>query len=219
MDQSLAKISIHGIFSTKNREPFVDDAWADDLYHVLGGSANSLGCQLLIVNGHYDHVHLLFQLGRTITIADAIKTIKSNTNSWINQRGHLRMPFHWQSGYAAFRVSQSNLDEVRKYVRCQAVHHRHCTFQDELRLWLTRYQIEWDEKYLWDGVERSYQDQNHQQQSRGEAPGADKTVLSGPKLPMLSRQADHGPGLLDLTFPDNNSHAPQTRRWHCLRPR
>jgi REP element-mobilizing transposase RayT len=70
MPQSLAKVYIHAIFSTKNREPMLADDWRDELFHVLGGTANNLGCQSLIVGGVADHVHLLFQLGRTITIAE-----------------------------------------------------------------------------------------------------------------------------------------------------
>ena len=72
MPQSLAKVYLHAIFSTKDRKPVMAGEWRDELFHVLGGTANNLGCQSLIVGGVADHVHMLFQLGRTITIADAI---------------------------------------------------------------------------------------------------------------------------------------------------
>src|SRR3954466_8178300 len=108
MSQSLAKVYIHAIFSTKNREPVLIDEWRDELFHVLGGIANKLDCQSLVTGGVADHIHMLFQLGRSISIADALSKIKSTSSIWIHETRHLLMPFHWQSGYAAFSVSQSN---------------------------------------------------------------------------------------------------------------
>lgn len=150
MAQSLAKVYLHVVFSTKNRTPDLADAWRDELFHVLGGTANNLGCQSLTVGGVADHVHLLFQLGRTITIADAVGKIKSTSSLWVNQTRGSPAPFHWQSGYAAFSVSQTNVDVVRDYIRRQPEHHAEQTFQDELREWLRRYELEWDERYVWD---------------------------------------------------------------------
>jgi REP element-mobilizing transposase RayT len=148
--QSLAKVYLHVIFSTKNRESVLADPWRDELFHVIGGTANNLGCQSLIVGGIADHIHLLFQLGRTITIADAVGKIKATSSNWINQSHRLPNEFHWQAGYAAFSVSQSNVEAVRDYIRRQPEHHAAQSFQDELREWLRRYEIPWDERYVWD---------------------------------------------------------------------
>ncbi len=150
MSQSLAKVYVHVIFSTKNRMPVLADEWRDELFRVLGGAANHLGCQSMIVGGFVDHVHLLFQLGRTITIADAVGKIKSTSSAWINQTRGVAVEFHWQAGYAAFSVSQSSVEAVRQYIRQQPEHHARQSFQDELRAWLRRYEIEWDERYVWD---------------------------------------------------------------------
>lgn len=150
MPQSLAKVYLHVIFSTKNREPVLLDEWRDELFRVMGGTANNLGCQALIVGGTIDHVHLLFQLGRTITIADTIGKIKSTWSAWVNQNHAPAAPFHWQAGYAAFSVSQSNVEAVREYIRYQAAHHAKQSFQDEVREWLRRYHVEWDERYVCD---------------------------------------------------------------------
>jgi REP element-mobilizing transposase RayT len=150
MPQSLAKVYLHVVFSTKNREPVLLDEWRDELYRVIGGTANNLGCQSLIVGGMPDHVHILFQLGRTITIADAVGKIKSTSSLWLNQTHGSLTPFHWQSGYGAFSVSQSNVEAVRTYIQNQAQHHAKQSFQDELRDWLRRYEIEWDDRYVWD---------------------------------------------------------------------
>ena len=148
MPQSLAKVYIHLVFSTKKREPILDPAWRDELFRVIGGAANNLKCQSLIVGGVADHVHALFQLGRTISIADAVGKIKSTSSSWLGQRQNL--DFHWQAGYAVFSVSQSNLEAMRTYIQNQEHHHARVSFQDELREWMRRYEIEWDERYVWD---------------------------------------------------------------------
>ena len=150
MSQSLAKIYLHLTFSTKNREPSLADPWRDELFSVLGGATNSCGCQSLIVGGVADHVHLLFQLARTISLADAVNKIKSSSSAWINRTRGVPGEFHWQNGYAAFSVSQSNLDAVREYIVRQPEHHAKQSFADELREWLRRYEIQWDERYVWE---------------------------------------------------------------------
>jgi REP element-mobilizing transposase RayT len=150
MAQSLAMVYVHAVFSTKNREPLLLDEWRDEAFRVLGGTANNLGCQSLVVGGMPDHVHMLFQLGRTIALADAVGKIKSTSSLWVNQSGIITAKFSWQAGYAAFSVSQSNVEAVRAYIQNQAKRHAKQSFQDELRAWLRKYQIEWDERYVWD---------------------------------------------------------------------
>lgn len=120
------------------------------MFRVLGGASNNLGCPSLIVGGVADHVHMLFQLGRTIAVAEAVGKIKATSSAWVNQTRGLSLPFRRQAGYAAFSVSQSNVEPVREYIRRQAEHHAHRSFQDELRDWIRRYEIEWDERYVWD---------------------------------------------------------------------
>jgi len=150
MPQSLAKVYIHVVFSTKDRQSVPSDDWRDELFKVMGGTANSLGCQSLIVGGVADHVHMLFVLGRTITIADAVGRIKSASSAWINQSRRVTGRFQWQGGYSAFSVSQSSVESTREYIARQAEHHAHHSFQDELREWLKEYGLKWDERYLWE---------------------------------------------------------------------
>lgn len=150
MPQSLAKIYIHAIFSTKHRQPLVADAWREELFQVLGGIANNLGCQSVIVGGMSDHVHHLFVLSRTLSVADAMKSIKAHSSAWVNESRECTTPFRWQDGYAAFSVSQSNVEAVRDYIRRQPEHHARQSFADELKDWLRRYEVQWDEKYLLD---------------------------------------------------------------------
>lgn len=150
MPQSFGAMFVHAIFSTKHREPIILDPWREELFRVLGGLVNQSGSQSLIVGGVADHVHLLFRLSRTVSVADTMLAIKKASSAWVNQRPDATGTFHWQAGYGAFSVSASNLDPVREYIRRQPEHHQKQTFQDEYREWLTRYEEEWDERYVWD---------------------------------------------------------------------
>jgi REP element-mobilizing transposase RayT len=96
-----------------------------------------------------DHVHLLASLGRTVSAADAVRLIKSNSSGWIHSE--LSLPdFHWQDGYGAFAVSYSNIDQVKSYLANQEQHHRRISFQEEFLEFLTRHNLQWDERYIWD---------------------------------------------------------------------
>jgi putative transposase len=114
MPQSLAKVYIHVVFSTKDRRPAVGDEWRDALFGVLGAAANNIGCQSLLMGGVADHVHMLFQLSRTLSLSDAVGRIKSHSSWWVNQNHTSTAMFHWQNGYAAFSVSQSSIAAVRE---------------------------------------------------------------------------------------------------------
>lgn len=151
MPQSLSAVYVHLVFSTKHRVPaFRDPAVRADLHAYLGGVSNRLGCGPIRVGGVEDHVHILGSLGRTITQADWVKELKRVSNLWLRERGPAFSDFHWQGGYACFSVSQSNLEEVGRYIETQEEHHRRWSFQDELRALLLRHGIEFDEQYVWD---------------------------------------------------------------------
>lgn len=150
MSQSLSKVYLHAVFSTKGREPMIHPNWRNELFRVIGGATNDCGCQSLLVGGMDDHVHILFELGRTITIATALEKIKFPSSTWVNQSRKLPTRFAWQAGYATFSVSASNLGTVRNYIQRQPEHHNKQSFQDELRELLGKHQIEWDEQYIWD---------------------------------------------------------------------
>jgi len=150
MPQSLSAVYIHLIFSTKERYPFLrDEGLQRDLHAQLGEISKRLGCQPIRVGGIEDHVHILSRFGRTITQAEWIKELKRVSNIWLKTDGGLRQ-FQWQSGYADFSVSASNLEQVKRYIENQKEHHRRMSYQDEVRKFLKDYGMEWDEQYLWD---------------------------------------------------------------------
>jgi REP element-mobilizing transposase RayT len=104
----------------------------------------------LIINGTSDHVHTLFALSRVVTIADLVEEVKTGSSKWIKSKGKRFRKFYWQSGYGAFSIGQSQVSTVKRYIRRQKEHHRRVTFQDEYRQFLKAYEVEYDERYIWD---------------------------------------------------------------------
>ena len=126
-----------------------DRALRTQLHSQLGGISKRLECPPLMVGGVSDHVHLLCRFGRTITQAEWVKELKRVSNLWLKEQNGFDR-FSWQGGYADFSVSHSNLDQVKRYIANQEVHHRKASFQDEVRELFKKHEIAWDEKYAWD---------------------------------------------------------------------
>ena len=151
MPQSLSKVYLHLVFSTKNREPFfLDKTVRGKMHQYLGGTCESLDSSSVIVGGVDDHVHILCQLSRTRSIADLVREVKRESSKWIKGKGRDFAAFHWQDGYGAFSVSPSHRTFVTTYIANQEAHHATESFQDEFRRYLTKYAIEYDERYVWD---------------------------------------------------------------------
>jgi putative transposase len=150
MPQSLSRILVHLVFSTKNREPVITPAVQTELHPYLAGVLDNIDCPSLQVGGVADHVHLFFGLSRKRTIAEIVEKLKTSSSKWIKGKDPGLADFHWQSGYGAFSVSQSDADAVVTYIQKQALHHRKMTFQEEYRRLLERYGVAFDERYVWD---------------------------------------------------------------------
>jgi len=151
MAQSLGKILVHVVFSTKERRPFLrDKSLREEMHLYLGGILANLDCQSIIVGGWEDHVHLLCVLSRTSSAAEIIKEVKRGSSLWIKTKSADLSEFAWQSGYGIFSVGFSQIKAARDYIAGQEEHHRQISFQDEFRTLLKRYEIEFDERYVWD---------------------------------------------------------------------
>ena len=150
MPQSLSRVLVHLIFSTKNRDPVLTPEIQAELHPYLAVVSRDNDCPSLQVGGVEDHVHLLFGLSRTRTVAQIVEAVKTSSSKWIKTKGPAFTGFHWQAGYGAFSVSQSNIAAVVLYIQNQREHHQKVTFQEEYRKFLRRYQIAYDEKYVWD---------------------------------------------------------------------
>jgi putative transposase len=148
MPQSLSCIYLHLIFSTKERQPFLNDPdLRSEVHAYIAGVTQRLQCPAVAIGGVEDHVHALVRFGRTITVADLVKETKRVSSSFTGQR----LPaFAWQSGYGVFSVDRQSLTQVAAYVRGQEEHHRKISFEDELRPLMKEHDVEWDERYVWD---------------------------------------------------------------------
>lgn len=150
MAHSLTKIILHVVFSTKNRETTISDAIKPKLHGYLAQVARSMGCEVHIVGGVADHVHLAIDFPRTISVADVLKKLKGTSSRWIKEQGPEHTRFAWQVGYGVFSVSASHQAKLIDYIAHQEEHHRKITYQDELRTLMKKYGIKIDETYLWD---------------------------------------------------------------------
>jgi REP element-mobilizing transposase RayT len=150
MAQSLANILIHIIFSTKKRQPMILPEVMQELYSYITGIARTHGSHVHEIGGIEDHIHLLISLPRTLPLSKLIEDIKKGSSKWIKTKGKLYTDFAWQNGYGAFSIGQSAYEDLRKYIQTQKEHHKSISFQGEYRIFLKKYCISYDEKYVWD---------------------------------------------------------------------
>lgn len=151
MSQSLSKIWTHLVFSTKERHPFLtDETIRHDMHAYLATILKANHCPTLLVGGVSDHVHALFVLSKNHSISSIVWAIKRGSSKWVKGQGASQRKFHWQEGYGAFSVSQSDVERVQRYILNQEVHHRRKTFQDEFREFVEKYEVDYDERYVWD---------------------------------------------------------------------
>jgi putative transposase len=150
MPQSLTKLYVHLIFSTKNREPFLDPAIRPRVHAYLATVIRNLDAPYVVVGGVADHVHLLFDMGKLHAPVHFVEHVKRESSKFVKTLGPRYREFYWQRGYAMFSVSPIHLAEVETYVHNQEEHHRNKTFQEEFRAFLERYGIAYDERYVWD---------------------------------------------------------------------
>jgi REP element-mobilizing transposase RayT len=150
MPQSLARLHIHLVFSTKNRERLISDDVRDSLHAYMATVLQNMGCPPVLINSVEDHVHILFDLARTVTVSTTVEDVKKTSSKWIKTQGAPFACFAWQAGYGAFAVSESNVPAVRDYIAGQREHHRKKSFQDEYRAFLVRHGVNFDERYVWD---------------------------------------------------------------------
>jgi REP element-mobilizing transposase RayT len=150
MPQSLARLHVHLVFSTKNRAPVLHEAVRPSLHAYLATVLHNLECPAVLINSVADHVHILFELARTVSVSTAVEDVKKSSSKWIKTKGAEFAGFAWQAGYGAFAVSESNVAAVREYVANQQEHHRRKSFQEEYRAFLERHRVAFDERYVWD---------------------------------------------------------------------
>ncbi|NOY30532.1 MAG: IS200/IS605 family transposase [Planctomycetes bacterium] len=150
MPQSLTKLYAHLIFSTKNRQPFLDEAIRPRVHAYLATILRGLDSPWVVVGGVADHVHLLFDMGKMHAPVKFVEQVKRESSKFVKTLDTKYQKFYWQRGYGMFSVGPAHRAEAEAYVRGQEEHHRTKTFQEEFRTLLEQYGIAYDEQYVWD---------------------------------------------------------------------
>ena len=150
MPQSLTKLYAHLVFSTKNRQPFLDARIQPRVHAYLATIVRQLDSPWVVVGRVADHVHILFDIGKLHAPVEFVERIKRESSKFVKTLGASYKDFYWQRGYGMFSVGPANRDDAEAYVRNQAEHHRSKSFQEEFRAMLRRYGVEYDEQYVWD---------------------------------------------------------------------
>ena len=148
MPQSLSKVYLHCVFSTKMGEKLITNPIQKDLHSYIIGTLSNIGSYVCEIYANPDHIHILCTLPRTITIADLISKIKTSSTKWIKKTGITN--FAWQNGYGTFSVSSSKVEVVKNYILNQKKHHKEISFKEEYRTFLKEYKIDYNERYVWD---------------------------------------------------------------------
>jgi putative transposase len=152
MPGTYSQLYIHTVFAVKSRENLLQKPWRDDIFRYMAGIIGDKNQKSIIVNGVDDHVHLFIGLKPSCCISDLIRDIKSSTTNFINEKKLVKGRFSWQEGYGAFSYSRSQLDQVYQYILNQENHHLKSSFKDEYLGLLRKFEIEFDDKYLFDWI-------------------------------------------------------------------
>lgn len=150
MGQSLVKNFVHIVFSTKYQENLIDYEIENELFAYLGGVCNSLECFPIKVGGHRNHIHILCSLSKKVALAKLLEVVKASSSKWIKTKGKAYEQFYWQNGYGAFSVYPHELDRVVNYITNQNEHHTKRAFKKEYLAMLKKFNVEHDERYIWD---------------------------------------------------------------------
>jgi putative transposase len=150
MANTYTQIYLQIVFSVKGRQNLIHKNWKDELHKYICGVVNGKDQKVYAIGGVADHIHILVSIKPTILISELVRDIKANSSKWINENHYIIGKFQWQDGFGAFSYSQSHLDNVIAYINNQELHHQNKTFKDEYIELLHKFNIEFDEKYLFD---------------------------------------------------------------------
>jgi putative transposase len=153
MPGTFSQIYIQVVFAVKGRENVISKVWKDDLNKYIAGIIKGKEQKSIIVNGMPDHIHVFIGLKPSMSISDLVRDIKNNSSKWINDNKLIKGKFSWQEGYGAFSYSHSQIENVYNYILNQEEHHKIKTFKEEYVEFLKKFEIEHNEKYLFEWIE------------------------------------------------------------------
>lgn len=148
MANTFTQVHLHFIFAPKYRAALIHSPWEEDLYKYITGIVQKNKHKMIAINGMPDHVHILVGFRATQSIGDLMQDVKAGSSKWINDNKFCKGRFEWQSGYGAFSHSKSQIPDVIRYIENQKVHHHQKTFLEEYKLILEKFDVEYDEKYI-----------------------------------------------------------------------
>ena len=148
MPNTYTQIHLHFIFAVKYRAGQIRADWKDELYKYITGIVQNNKHKMLAINGMPDHIHILAGMRPHQSVATLLQNIKRDSSRWINENKKTKSHFEWQEGYAAFSYSKSQLKNVIHYIENQEQHHRKRTFKEEYTEFLEKFEVDYDEKYL-----------------------------------------------------------------------
>jgi putative transposase len=150
MSGTYSQIYIQVIFAVKGRNSLISPEWAERLYKYITGIVQNKGQKMLAINGVANHIHFLIEMKPTCSLSDLVREIKKSSNEFIKENNFTKFKFNWQEGFGAFSYSHSQMDNVIKYIMRQKEHHRRKTFREEYIGFLKKFNVEFEEKYLFD---------------------------------------------------------------------
>lgn len=153
MANTYSQIYIHCVFAVKYRKAVLNKSWRQEVFGVIGQLINETGCQTYIINGVEDHVHCFFSLKPKLSLSEVLKVAKSRSSKYINEHHLTEKRFSWQIGFGAFSYNQSNIPRVIRYIKNQEAHHERKKFLKEYKEFLTRFEIPYDEQYIFKELE------------------------------------------------------------------
>lgn len=153
MANTFTQLYIHAIIVVENRQCVLKKSFRDEVFKYITGIVNNRGHKLLIINGSYDHIHILISLNPVDSISELLKEVKRSSTNYINSNSLIAGKFSLQPGYAAFSYSKSSLQNVIKYIENQEEHHRLRPFSDEYIELLKKFEIDYDDKFIFKTIE------------------------------------------------------------------
>ena len=153
MPGTYSQIYLQIVFAVKSRQNLIAKEWQSDLNKYIAGIIKNKGQKSIIVNGVSDHIHVFVGLKPSMKISDLVRDVKNNSTNYIHKNNLVNGKFEWQEGYGVFSYSQSQIERVYKYILNQEEHHRKTTFKEEYVDLLKKFEVKYDDKYLFDWLE------------------------------------------------------------------
>lgn len=153
---TFSQIYIQVIFAVKGRTSLIGASWEEELYKYITGIITNKDQKLLAINGMPDHIHILIGMKPTCCLSDLVREVKKASNAFVKEKGFVKYKFEWQEGYGAFSYSHSALDNVIAYIQNQKEHHKKKTFKQEYIGFLKKFEVEYEEKYLFKWIDDAY---------------------------------------------------------------